>query len=122
MGTIASEPPEFFTVDEAARVLRVGRTAAYALAQRWRTTDGKEGLPVIEFGRLLRVPRVALEEMCGGPITKPVPSSRRGVSAVPAKPEPVAAEVRATPAESPRPRRRRRRSSVSPNQASFPFE
>ena len=69
MATTAPEPPDFFTVEEAARVLRIGRTAAYALSRRWRDTEGREGLPVVGVGRQLRVPRSALEEMTGGRIT-----------------------------------------------------
>lgn len=48
------------TVEEAAAVLRIGRGAAYDLARRWRATGGREGLPVVAFGRTLRVPRAAL--------------------------------------------------------------
>jgi len=55
--------PEFLTVEEAARVLRISRTSAYLLAQRWRHTQGRSGLPVQRLGRLLRVPRSALERM-----------------------------------------------------------
>ena len=54
------EFPELLTVEEAAAVLRVGRTSAYQLAHQWRATDGECGLPVITLGRLLRVPRAAL--------------------------------------------------------------
>lgn len=61
--------PDFLTVEEAARVLRIGRTSAYALAARYEETNGAEGLPVVRFGRLLRVPRAALEAHAGGPIT-----------------------------------------------------
>lgn len=57
------ERPEVLTVAEAASVLRIGRTAAYQLARRWRETDGREGLPVVSLGRLLRVPRAALDEL-----------------------------------------------------------
>lgn len=52
--------PDVLTVEEAAKVLRIGRGAAYDLARRWRVTNGREGLPVISFGRSLRVPRAAL--------------------------------------------------------------
>ena len=52
--------PEVLTVEEAAKILRIGRGAAYDLARRWRVTNGREGLPVISFGRSLRVPRAAL--------------------------------------------------------------
>lgn len=51
------------TVEEAARVLRIGRSAAYEQARRYEMTDGAEGIPVIRFGRRLRVPRVALARM-----------------------------------------------------------
>jgi hypothetical protein len=57
------ELPEFLTVEEAARVLRISRTSAYLLTQRWRFTHGREGLPVRRLGRVLRVPRAALIRM-----------------------------------------------------------
>lgn len=66
----ASEPlPDFLTVEEAAKVLRIGRTAAYGLTRQWRVTGGEVGLPVVRFGRQLRVPRAALEAYAGGPLT-----------------------------------------------------
>jgi Helix-turn-helix domain len=55
--------PDFLTVEEAAAVLRIGRTSAYLLCQRWRFTGGEGGLPVVRVGRQLRVPRAALERM-----------------------------------------------------------
>lgn len=58
--------PRTLTVEEAAKVLRIGRTAAYALAREWRATKGRSGLPVLELGRTLRVPRAALEAMLTG--------------------------------------------------------
>ena len=54
------ELPVVLTIEEAARVLRIGRSAAYELARQWRATDGRVGLPVVAFGRRLRVPRAAL--------------------------------------------------------------
>jgi excisionase family DNA binding protein len=59
--------PEFLTVEEAAEVLRIGRTAAYLLTRRWRDSGGQEGLPVERLGRLLRVPRAALERIAESP-------------------------------------------------------
>jgi len=60
--------PPFLTVEEAAKRLRIGRTLAYQLARRYRSTGGVEGLPVVAFGSTLRVPRAKLEELAGGPI------------------------------------------------------
>jgi len=60
--------PAFLTVEEAAAVLRIGRTAAYLLARRWEDTEGVEGLPVLRFGRLLRVPVRELERLAAGAI------------------------------------------------------
>jgi len=53
-----SEAPLVLTVEEAARFLRIGRSAAYAAV--------KAGdLPVIKVGRSLRVPTHRLEQMLG---------------------------------------------------------
>ena len=57
--------PLLLTVEEAGALLRIGRTKAYAMAREWRETDGRSGLPVIDLGHLLRVPRHALEAMVG---------------------------------------------------------
>lgn len=61
--------PLMLTVAEAAVVLRVSRTTAYKLADDWRTSNGREGLPVIKLGRRLVVRRVDLAELVGLPAT-----------------------------------------------------
>ena len=111
--------PDFLTIEEAARVLRVGRTAAYALARTWRETHGREGLPVVEFGRLLRVPRAALEALSGGPITTPT----TGPAPTAPTPEPVGRPTvgRADRTRSSH-RSHRRTRTASPDQTSLPFE
>ncbi len=58
--------PDVLTVEEAAAILRIGRSAAYTLARRYRATGGREGLPVIELGRHLRVPRSGLRRLLNG--------------------------------------------------------
>ena len=57
------------TVEEAGVLLRIGRTKAYAMAREWRETDGRSGLPVVDLGHVLRVPRRALEELIGAELT-----------------------------------------------------
>jgi excisionase family DNA binding protein len=59
--------PEFLTVEEAAAMLRISRTSAYLLTERWRYTRGHSGLPVQRLGRLWRVSRSAIERMAVSP-------------------------------------------------------
>jgi len=63
--------PNFFTVVEAARVLRIGRTAAYEQSKVYRATEGAAGLPVVKMGGRLLVPRHQLELLAGGPLSEP---------------------------------------------------
>ncbi|MHB1444901.1 MAG: helix-turn-helix domain-containing protein [Acidimicrobiales bacterium] len=62
-----SELPVVLSVEEAAGILRIGRTCAYDLARRYEATEGREGLPVIRVGRLFRVPRASLLRLLGLP-------------------------------------------------------
>lgn len=68
----SSAPPDFLTVEEAADVLRIGRTSAYQLTRLYLDTDGQDGVPAARVGRQVRVPRCRLESMLGGPLTWPV--------------------------------------------------
>ena len=61
--TSLDELPDVLTVEEAAKVLRIGRGAAYELARQWRESGGMHGLPVVSLGRSLRVPREALRRL-----------------------------------------------------------
>jgi hypothetical protein len=106
------ELPAFLMVEEAARVLRIGRTKAYAMVTEWRVTDGKSGLPVRDLGGVLRVPLAWVKEMAGGELDPGV------VRAALSKPKPTLAPVaddvidltdpEPTPAPQPRSTRRAR--------------
>jgi hypothetical protein len=54
------ELPVVLTVAEAAHALRISHTSAYELVHRWMATGGAEGIPVVQLGRVLRVPRAGL--------------------------------------------------------------
>jgi excisionase family DNA binding protein len=56
---------EVLTIEEAATLLRISRNAAYAAARQWRATGGETGIPCIEIGRTLRVPRADLDKLLG---------------------------------------------------------
>ena len=55
----AAELLHVLTVEEAARLLRVGRSAAYEAVRAGE-------IPTIRIGRSIRVPRVALEALLAG--------------------------------------------------------
>jgi excisionase family DNA binding protein len=72
--TTETEPPDLLTVEEAAVVLRVGRTTAYEFASGFLAGDHADGIPVVRIGRQKRVPRCKLEGLLGSPITWPLPT------------------------------------------------
>jgi hypothetical protein len=95
--------PDLLTVEEAAVLCRIGRNKAYSLARQWRATNGRCGLPVVEFGHSLRVPRHALEQMLGVTFTAwPAPPEPEGAIAFPAEGSPGGNDTaNPTSAESP---------------------
>jgi len=70
------DAPDFLTLEEAAAILRIGRNQVYELARVWRATGGERGVPVVEFGRLLRVPKAALMRLAG--LSEPLGVDRAG--------------------------------------------
>ena len=82
-------------------MVRIGRTKAYDLARLFLVTNGVDGLPVIRFGKQLRVPRCRLEALLGGPITWPP-----AIETVTAEPAPVVADRVVQPMRNTRTRRR----------------
>ena len=39
------EPPDFLTIEEAARIARIGRSTAYDIAREYEITAGARGCP-----------------------------------------------------------------------------
>lgn len=103
-----SAAPDFLTVEEAAKVIRIGRTVGYKLAGKSTGIDDAE-LPTVRFGKQIRVPRVRLEHLLGGPLTWPPVDAD-----APAEPAP------ATP--TPQTKRRSRPSTASHLQAVLPLD
>ena len=60
------EYPDLLTVEEAAEYLRISRALGYQLARQYRMTEGAAGLPVVQLGRCLRVPRDELALLVRG--------------------------------------------------------
>src|SRR5581483_3220952 len=104
---MAEQAPDFLTVEETAKVLRIRRTAAYQLVNHDLATGGSDGLRARRFGKLIRIPRGALEELTGGPIGWPLERRPARVSETPARPDSTPSvgkltDSRSTP-KSPRP-------------------
>jgi excisionase family DNA binding protein len=59
------------TVEQAAKVLQLGRSKAYQLTVEWERTGGASGLPFVWFGHQKRVPRAALERFIDQALTTP---------------------------------------------------
>ena len=109
-----TSPPDFLTVEEAAAVLRIGRTSAYRQTRRYLATDGAEGLCADRFGKQIRIPRCGLEQRLGGPITWPLFTDETPAAS------PVASPVASiTPSASGR--RATRRATRPPVQDALPF-
>lgn len=68
--------PDFLTVEEAATVLRIGRTAAYSMTREYLATGGASGLPCVKIAKQVRVVRALLEAMVGTAITWPIATAQ----------------------------------------------
>ena len=105
-----TSPPDFLTVEEAAAVLRIGRTSAYRQARKYIATNGAEGLCADRFGKQIRIPRCGLEQRLGGPITWPIFTDETPVASPVASIKPAPSAKRAT-----------RRATRPPVQDALPF-
>ena len=63
MVSIVESYGPFLRVEDAARLLCISRTSAYALANRWLATGGADGLPAVRFGRSIRIPAAELDRL-----------------------------------------------------------
>ncbi|MBO0748447.1 MAG: helix-turn-helix domain-containing protein, partial [Acidimicrobiaceae bacterium] len=68
---IFDDLPPFMTIDQAAKVLQLGRSKAYQLSVEWERTGGESGLPFLWFGHQKRIPRAALERFVARSLAPP---------------------------------------------------
>jgi excisionase family DNA binding protein len=57
---IVAEMPRFLTVEQAGKLLQLGRSKTYALTVEWDRTGGRSGIPFVWFGNQKRIPLDAL--------------------------------------------------------------
>jgi excisionase family DNA binding protein len=55
-----AEMPRFLTVEQAGKLLQLGRSKTYALTVEWDRTGGRSGIPFVWFGNQKRIPLDAL--------------------------------------------------------------
>jgi excisionase family DNA binding protein len=95
--------PIMLTIDEAARVLRIGRSKAYEMAATYTSSGGTHGLACLRLGDLLRVPKFALHEyVTTGHIVQLIPQHDANATADATADATVDATAARTPARKPR--------------------
>ena len=60
MWNVLDDLPPFLTVEQAAKVLQLGRSKTYELTVEFDCSAGRTGLPFVWLGRQKRIPRTAL--------------------------------------------------------------
>ena len=55
-----AELPRFLTVEQASKLVQLGRSKTYELTVEWERSNGKSGIPFVWFGNQKRVPLDAL--------------------------------------------------------------
>lgn len=63
--------PPFMTIEQAAKVLQLGRSKTYELTVEWDRSGGKSGLPFVWFGHQKRIPRAVLQRFVDATLTPP---------------------------------------------------
>ena len=57
---VLDDLPPFMTVEQAAKVLQLGRSKTYELTVEFDCSAGRSGLPFVWLGKQKRIPRTAL--------------------------------------------------------------
>lgn len=63
--------PPLLTVEQAAKVLQIGRSKAYELTVEYERSGGRSGLPFIWVGNQKRIPRDELVAYVNGQLLHP---------------------------------------------------
>lgn len=63
--------PPFLTVEQAGKLLQLGRSKAYELTVEWDRSGGTTGIPFVWFGNQKRIPRDALARYVEAQLARP---------------------------------------------------
>jgi hypothetical protein len=87
--------PLMLSVEQTCKVLGIGRSLAYSQVRRNLATGGREGIPALRIGSVIRVPRAGLIDlMLAAPAPTPFEDATLHVVAPAAAPEPSGRTVR----------------------------
>jgi hypothetical protein len=64
--------PLFLRVEQAQALTQLSRSQIYEQTRLFRATGGREGIPVVRFGRNVRIPTAALLRLAGIDTRDPV--------------------------------------------------
>jgi excisionase family DNA binding protein len=63
--------PRFLTVEQAGKLLQLGRSKTYELTVEWERTAGGSGIPFVWFGNQKRIPLDALMRWVDAQLDRP---------------------------------------------------
>ena len=63
--------PRFLTVEQAGKLLQLGRSKTYELTVEWERTGGRSGIPFVWFGNQKRIPLDALMRWVDAQLDRP---------------------------------------------------
>jgi excisionase family DNA binding protein len=63
--------PRFLTVEQAGKLLQLGRSKTYELTVEWERTAGRSGIPFVWFGNQKRIPLDALMRWVEAQLDRP---------------------------------------------------
>lgn len=63
--------PPFMTIEQAAKVLQLGRSKTYELSVEWERSGGASGLPFVRIGHQKRIPRAVLQRFVDATLAPP---------------------------------------------------
>jgi hypothetical protein len=106
--------PLMLTVEQARTVLGIGRSLAYGEVRRYFATGGREGIPAVRIGSVVRIPRTALVELLAS-VTVPTSADVAVLHAVADTAPP------SQPSSRSRSRRRPRSKATNATVAQLPF-
>jgi excisionase family DNA binding protein len=68
---LVADLPHFLTVEQAGKLLQLGRSKTYELTVEWEHTAGRSGIPFVRFGNQKRIPLDALMRWVDAQLDRP---------------------------------------------------